>query len=136
MGDSEEGDGSGRRPRRRRRTDPQPNPDGLAKLDEVQSNFGELVNALATLNARRRDAAGVDNTDVESAFRELLHPRPRPLIVEILIEIFGVMGGVTVGYGLSISVPDGEGSLTRWIVILAGVALISGSVALKVAKFR
>ena len=125
-----------RRRRRRRAPDPQPNRDGAARLEEVQSKFGDLVNELAKHHARRRDAAAVDNADVESAYRDLLHPRSRPLVVEILNELFGVVGGAALGYGLSIGIPEGGDSSSKWVVIFLGIGFLVSGIVLKLVRFR
>lgn len=119
---------------RARKDDPTLTPEGAARSDECQADFSRLLGTLAAISAKRRGAKGVDNADVDGAYQSLISPRQRPRSLDVLAEVFLVVGGIAVGYSITLvgqlhAVPG---------VVLCGIGLIVliGGAVLKNVSLR
>lgn len=100
-------------------------PGGLGRLNESMEEFRRLIESHSIQQARRRRASGIDNTDVESAYRQLLTPRDRPLVVDVFAEFGLVASGGLIGYAATLlaSAPPQHGPG----LVLLGAGLFLGS---------
>jgi len=123
----------------RRRTpagdDPEFTPDGAIRLDELLAEFRRLLESQAIQQARRRGAKGVDNTDVESAYRQLLKPRDRPLVVDVFAEVGLFAAGGLIGYAATLLTSDPPQNGPGVVMLVAGLFLGSLCAVLKHVRF-
>jgi hypothetical protein len=114
---------------------PQFTPDGATRLQEVIEGFRHLFNSRAVHQAQRRGAKGVDNTDVDTAYRDLLRPRERPLVVDVLAEFGLVASGALVGYAATLLTSVAPQYGPGLVMLIAGLFLGSLCAVLKHVRF-
>ena len=73
-----------------------------SRLSEAKREFRRLLESQAIYSARRRGARSMDNTDVDWAFRQLIGPRVRRPVVDVLTEFGLVAAGALIGYGTTL----------------------------------
>ena len=115
--------------------EPRLSPDGASRLDELSVEIRHLIESLAIQQARRRGAEHVDNTDVESAYRQILEPRHRPVVVDVFAEFGLFAAGGLIGYSATLLTSAAPQNGPGAVLLIAGLFLGSLCAVLKHVRY-
>lgn len=91
-----------------------------------KGRFGEMLDSLAQVEARRRRASSVDSPDYEKAWEHLVTSTKAHRARSILLDCMGLIGGSLIAYAINVMTGSGDAAQV-WLSMAGGVPLVLSS---------
>ena len=98
--------------------------EGDKTAERLKKNFAEMLDTMAQVEARRREATSVDSPDYSAAFRAVVASSRRQVARDIGLDLIGLLAAGLISY--AINVMTGSGNPTAIALALIGGIPLAG----------